>query len=470
MELVQGTTRLSIQLSVITAFQILLSFGVQWYVVTYYGAGFQTDALYTGWTIPQVLTAILIDTISVVLIPALSKYRDDEVQKHGWTLFLVMGVGFSGLAGVLFLVMPLIIPIIVPGFSVAAKQLAIFLSRIQIFGLVGTGCYAVLTALYQVRNKFVWPALTILLSAGVNLAFVVREMPSLGIGSAAWGQVIFNTLPVVLLLPELGRVRLVRWRMATVKHGLEQVRPIALLKAYSMTSMPFDRFLASFLVPGSVVTFELVWRFYSAAIRVLSKGLLTPFFPGLSRLAHNEDWHEFSNVYRRQSRIMLGVSLLVLAVVCGVAVVALLAVPAVPVRRLIGSLTSQDLSRISVVILCMSGMLPFIGLSSSQVNAYYAIRNTRTPSKIGFAVYTVGILLRIVGFLAGGLAGMALAVSCWAGLSYVAMEVVLRKQYVLQKGSSKTPEVQVPGIQKQQTSRTVGLLNNLYRALILPPD
>jgi len=461
MSLVHGSTRLSVQLSLITALQIVLSFGVQWYVVTYYGAGFKTDALYTGWTIPQVLTTILIDTVSVVLIPALSKCREDEVHRHGWMLFLVMGIGFFGLAGAFFFLMPWIVPVIVPGFSPLAKRLAILLSRIQIFGLVGTGCYAILSALCQVRNKFIWPALTILLGATANLVFVVYELPRFGIASAAWGQVIFNTIPALLLLPELGKLRLVRWRVETLKRGWEQIRPIVLLKTYSMTSMPFDRFLASFLVPGSVVMFELVWRFYSSAIRVLSKGILTPFLPRLSRLAHTDNWQEFSTVYRRQSRIMLGAALLVLAAVFATAF-ALIAIPDLPFRRLIGSLTSQDLSKISIVILCMSGMLPFIGLSSSQVNAYYAMGDTRTPAKIGFAVYTAGILFRIAGFFVGGLAGMALAVSCWAGLNYLVMEVVLRKRWMLQENLKEPAELRITELDKEQKSRSISVLDNLY--------
>jgi len=460
--LVQGNTRLSFQLSLITALQIVLSFGVQWYVVTYYGAGFKTDALYAGWTIPQVLITILIDTVSVVLIPALSKRSEDELQSYGWMIFLAMGLGFLGVSGALFLLMRWIIPIMVPGFSPVAKQLAISLSRIQIFGIVGTGCYAILAALCQVRNKFIWPALSIFLAAAVNLIFVVWQLPRLGIASAAWGQVIFNTLPALLLLPELGRLRVGHWRIAVFKRGWEQVQPIVLLKAYSMTSLPFDRFLASFLVPGSVVTFELVWRFYSAAIRVLSKGILTPFFPCLSRLAHGSDWQEFSNVYRRQSKIMFGAALLVLTVVGATALATLLAVPAMPLRRFAGSLTSQDLSRISVVILCMSGMLPFVGLSSSQVNAYYAIGDTKTPAKIGFAVYTLGLVFRIVGFFAGGLPGMALAVSGWAALNYIVMEIALKKHWAMQKPVKDAGELQANGFSSDKKGQSVSLLDNLY--------
>jgi putative peptidoglycan lipid II flippase len=452
---------LSFQLSLITALQIVLSFGVQWYVVTYYGAGFKTDALYAGWTIPQLLIAILIDTVSVVLIPALSKCREDELQSYGWMLFLAMGLGFFAVAEALFLLMHWIVPIIVPGFSPLAKQLAISLSRIQIFGIVGTGCFAILSALCQVRNKFIWPALTIFLGAAANLSFVVWQLPRSGITSAAWGQVIFNTLPALLLLPELGRLRVGNWRINVFKRGWEQMQPIVLLKAYSMTSLPFDRFLASFLVPGSVVTFELVWRFYSAAVRVLSKGILTPFFPLLSRLAHSNDWHEFSSVYRRQSKIMLGAASLVLAVVSVIALTTLLAVPAEPLRRLAGSLTSHDLSKISVVILCMSGMLPFVGLSGSQVNAYYAIGDTRTPAKIGFAVYTAGIVFRIVGFFAGGLPGMAVAVSGWAALNYIVMEIVLKKHWAMQKPVKQNSELRPNEFPNEKKARSVNLLDNV---------
>lgn len=432
MILLDKGSRLSIQLSLLTGLQILFSFGMQWYVVTYYGAGFQTDALYTGWTVPQVLVTILIDTASVVLIPALSRCHEDEVHSHGWMLFLIMGVGFLGISWILFLLMPLIIPLIVPGFSAAAKQLAISLSRIQVFGLAGTGCYAILSALYQVRNKFIWPSLSVLLAAATNWGFVVWALPRFGIVSAAWGQVLFSSLPALLLLPILGRLRMQRWEIATVKRGWEQIRPIVFLKAYSMTSMPFDRFLASFLAPGSVVTFELVWRFYSSVVRVLSKGILTPFFPRLSRMAHAEGWHDFLAVYRRQSRIMLGTSLLIVGGVSALAVAGLLAIPAMPLGRVVGSLTAQDLTRICAVMISMSGMLPFIGVSNSQVNAYYAMGDTRTPAKIGFVVQTIGILFRIAGFLLGGLIGMAIAVSCWAGVYCIVMDLALRGRWARQ--------------------------------------
>jgi peptidoglycan biosynthesis protein MviN/MurJ (putative lipid II flippase) len=110
----------------------------------------------------------------------------------------------------------------------------------------------------------------------------------------------------------------------------------------------------------------------------------------------------------------------------------------------------------------MSGMLPFIGLTSSQVNAYYAMGDTKTPARIGFLVYTIGIVFRIVGFFTGGLAGMAVAVSCWAGLSYIVMEVALRKRWMLHKRLNESPELRLTELHQEQTGQSINALDNLY--------
>ena len=195
---------LSLQLSAITGLQILVSFAMQWYVITYFGAGVQTDALYTGATIPQLVTILLIESLTVVLVPLLATSSEHELRERGWFLFISVGLLFATISVVLYFTLPLLIPLIVPGFSHADKQRTVALAQIQVFGLIGGACYAVLAGMYQVRDRFVVPPAAIFLSALLSFAMLAWQLPRFGIRLAAWAQVISTTLPAILLLPVLG--------------------------------------------------------------------------------------------------------------------------------------------------------------------------------------------------------------------------------------------------------------------------
>jgi putative peptidoglycan lipid II flippase len=433
--------KLSVYLSLIAGFQILLSFGMQWYVVAYFGAGMQTDALYSGYTAPQVLTSLFIESLSVVMVPVLSTMTEDELQPVSWLLF-VGAIGAFGCAALLFwLIAPLIVPLIVPGFSATGKQLTISLTRIQIIGLVGAACYALFSALYQVRNRFIWPPLSILIAAAVSWLLVIWQMPHYGIKSVAWSQVLFIWLPALLLLPALKKIRRPRWQAPVVKEAWRRVRPVILGKAFGMMAVPLDRFLASFLAPGSVVIFELVGRFYGAVIRVLSQGILTPFVPQLSRLAHRHSWHEFRAVYKKQSLLMLVPAGGVALAAASLAAIILKMIPSDPARHVAGSLTGESLSRMMVVTIAMAGVLPFTSIANSQINAYYAMGDTRTPTKIFLVIFMIGTVLKVFGFLMAGIKGMALAVTLCAGTYVLLLEYLLHKHYrLMQVLSSMQPQ------------------------------
>src|SRR6266581_1162734 len=55
--------RTSLQLSSMVAVQIACNVASQWYVVSLLGAAAQTDALYAGATLPQILISVGVDTL-----------------------------------------------------------------------------------------------------------------------------------------------------------------------------------------------------------------------------------------------------------------------------------------------------------------------------------------------------------------------------------------------------------------------
>ncbi|MBA3754117.1 MAG: hypothetical protein H0X01_08285, partial [Nitrospira sp.] len=81
---------LGTSLSVIAASNIVLSFGMQWLTVSRLGIGVQADAFYAGATLPQMVTALMIDPLIFVLIPYFSGLAAHE--RHAFAWFLLIGV------------------------------------------------------------------------------------------------------------------------------------------------------------------------------------------------------------------------------------------------------------------------------------------------------------------------------------------------------------------------------------------
>ena len=404
-------SRLSLQLSGVTAFQILFSFAVQWVIIAHLGASVDADALFAGYTIPQVIISLGIDSLVFVLVPLLASRSEADLVESGWQLFIGIGVTFLALAIVLRAATPLLIHLMVPGLSTAGKQLATALAKIQVLSIVGAACYALLTSLYQVRNRFLLPALCVLLASMAGLGLLLWKLPSRGVYLAAWIQLLINTLPALLLLPVLGPIGPFRLNIGLIKQVFRALRPLVLGAAYYRSGIFVDRLLASFLMPGSIVIQDMCGRVHIAIARMINQGLVTPVVPVLSRLAENRKWDEFRAVVRVKALNMFLINATILAgiVLGGFAVRHIL--PAAVLRHVLGNLSPQTTTKLVAVFLASSGLVLFSGLSHIFATAYYSEGDTVTPTKIGAVSYTVGLLLKVVGFFTAGLIGIALATS-----------------------------------------------------------
>ena len=402
---------LGFRLSLITGVQILVSFAMQWYVVAELGAGVQTDALYAGNTLPQVVTSLGIDTLTFILVPLLAPKSEKELRENGWQLLIGVLTLFSVLALMLHFVMPVLTPILVPGMSVQGRALATSLSRIQILSIIGSACYAVVSALYQVRHRFIWPLMSMLIATALGIALLVWKIHTYGVVLAAWVQVFIVMVPPLMQLRILGRFSRFHFDFSLLKQALRQMRPLVYGAMYYRTNFIVDRLLASFLAPGSIVILDLAQRIQAAIVRILNQGIVTPVIPRLANLAEAGDWESFRRLYRRKSLEMLLMNCGLVAMVVFVLVAHPKLGAMLPATHFMGNLTPEAVNRLLAVFLYMSGVMLGGSLNHTLMNSYYAASNTVTPTKIGVATYTLGIVMKLAGFFLLGLTGIALAIS-----------------------------------------------------------
>jgi putative peptidoglycan lipid II flippase len=400
--------RLGATLSLLTGLQILASLGLQAYLIFRLGAGTATDAFYAGATVSQVIPFITVDTLAMVLVPLLASKSEDELTSHAWSLCLAAMAIFSALAAVLFAIAPQLASLIVPGFSPEGKALTASLTRIHVLGMAGTACTATMTSVFQVRDRFLWPPMAALASSAISMVAVLLLLDRWGITVAAWAQVFAYSFPAVVMLTVLGRPTRLEWRWDLVREVIGRQKPLILSKAYFAASAPVDRMLVSFLPAGSLVILELVSRFFGAAQRMVSQGLLAPYLPQLSRFAEDRNWPAFRALYGRQSKWVLAVTA---TVVVGIEVsaLALLAWLSRGDHLFLGNVTADNVRQIAWLSAFVAGALPCSVLANGYANAYYAQGDTSTPSRIGVTIFTAGLFLRAIGFWLGGIEGIAIA-------------------------------------------------------------
>jgi putative peptidoglycan lipid II flippase len=416
------------QLSAVAGLQVLASFAVQWYTVARLGVGAETDALYLGMTIPVVLIALLTQSLKSVLIPLLASDSEQEQSAQIWLLTVALTLIFGFLAYAAYLVAPWLVRLLAPGFTPETTDLATRLTRVQILSLIGCVIYPVLSAANNLRERFLWPPLAQLLSTIVGFGVLVWQLDRLGIVLAAWMQVLVNTLPALLLVPVLGRPRRAVWRPSLWRQLWVRMQPLVGIRALALSSVPLDRWLASMLPPGSIVILELVSRFYAAVLRVLTQGVLTPYFPSLSRLAAGRAWGEYRDLCRKQSIFIVGVASAMAGFVVVGAFGALLQIEGYSGHLVVGSLSVEQSERLITVAVFMAGYLPFAAFAESLSTAYYAQGDTNTPTTVAVVAFLVGLVLKVGGFLTAGVNGMAVAATLAAAGYALTLQYKLTRQ------------------------------------------
>ncbi|NOQ16713.1 MAG: virulence factor MviN, partial [Methyloprofundus sp.] len=95
--------KLSIKLGILSASNILLAFGMQWYILMSIGIGEQTDALFAGLTIPQLVTTVISNSLMHVLVPLLSGETQEKSNHDTWAFLSLVAALFFSLALALYM-------------------------------------------------------------------------------------------------------------------------------------------------------------------------------------------------------------------------------------------------------------------------------------------------------------------------------------------------------------------------------
>lgn len=415
----------SIQLALLSSANLGITFLFQWYVLVQLGAGVESDALFAGMTVPQLVLAVVSGSLMHVLVPMLAGEDEERLRHDAWALLVLIGVLFGLLAVVLHATASSWVPLTVPGFDDAGKRLTIELTRIQLIGMVFSAVNGVQWAAYHARQRFIWAEFSPLLSGVLAFVALMWALPRFGVTAAAWLLSLRIVLQALLLLPGMGRVVRPNLHGSAIRQTWQRLKPLLLGTAYYKTDLIVDRFLLSTAGSGSLSLYYLAQQIYGAMSQIINKAIVAPLVPVLSTLHKQRNSEAFRSIYRRQLfRIAIAGCLgVLLFAVLGRQILSLL----VEYR----SISGQDIDLLWRLMLLMSGQFIIGNIGMIMTSMFYAVGDTRSPTRVGIYAYTFGTFFKIALFYWMGSLGLALGVSIYFLISLLLMQKkITEKRYV----------------------------------------
>lgn len=417
--------KIAIKLGAISAANIVTVFLFQLYVLVELGPGPETDALFAGMAIPQLVLAIISGSLIHVLVPLLAGESEDRLRHDAWGYLTLISGLFGLIAILLFVAAPWWVPLTVPGFNEAGKILTIELARIQLIGMFFAAVNSVQLAAYHARHKFLWADFAPLMSSVIALLLLIWALPRFGVIAAAWIGSIRMVIQTILLAPGMGTPVRPNLESIAIQQGWLRIKPLLLGTAYYKTDPLVDRFLLSTTTSGSLSLYYFAQQIYGAASQVVNKSITAPLVPKLSMLHKAGDKIEFVRIYHRKLLQVGIISLL------GLLMLALLGQTLLSFLVGHGNVNAGNVNELWWIMIWLGGM--FIGGTAGQITStsFYACGDTVTPTRISMISYTVYIPGKIISFYFWDIVGLAIATSIYYAINLALQFFILKRKLMI---------------------------------------
>lgn len=345
-----------------------------------FGAGPVLDAYFAAFRIPDIIFAFLaLFVSSFALVPLLSSRNEKEQGALVGNVLLVFGVVSVAVSGVLWFVMPAIIPFFFPGFSPEVAAYTVLLSRIMLVQPVLLGLSSIASSIIQVMRRFVIYAFApILYNVGIIVG-AVFFYPTFGVAGLGWG-VAFGALLHLLAqaIPLLGTARhmslpsLASLKTSMLEVALSSVPRSLALWAHQIVLLVFVG-IASTAAAGAVAALSFALNLQSVPLTIVGVSYAAALFPALAALYASNDAESFKR------EVWVSIKHIIFWTIPAIAFIIVLRAQIVRVILGSGEFSWSD-TRLTAAILALF-VVSLVSQAAILVfsRAYYAAKETLTP-------------------------------------------------------------------------------------------
>ncbi len=383
-------------------------------VASRFGTSASMDAFLVAWTLPLVIVSWFRSPIRSGFVPLFTESLEKKGERESWAtvgVFLGDLLALSALIAAAGLILaPWIVSIVAPGFDPSTHDLAASLIRIMIVSVVLATLAGFLTDVLHCYGNFALPGLAHPVNNAILIGAAVVLAGLYGIRGLACGIVIGNAAQVLVQWPIIWRHRAhMRLRFdprdPLFRGVLRLALPLFIGMAGAKLDEVIDRVFASMLQEGSISGLAYAMRLIELPREILVFAFATVLFPFFSRLVAQGKREEFA------SKLIdsLGIAFFVLLPVS--VAMAILGEPFVRLVFQRGAFGEQSVRFTTSALLLYTPTLWALGLTSTMISGFVALKDTKTPVIAGFVrlAAKVGLVFVFIGEFQH--AGIALATS-----------------------------------------------------------
>ncbi|MEO8571144.1 MAG: murein biosynthesis integral membrane protein MurJ [Chloroflexota bacterium] len=392
----------------------------------------QLDAFFAAFRLPDLIFQLVAaGALSSALIPIVSGLFTTDQQQRAWrvvsTVINLMLVGLAILSIGLFLLAPVIVPIITPGFKGDELDRTIELTRIMLLSPVFLALGAVATSVLNAGGRFAASALAPIV---YNLAIIGGALilgPWLGVDGLALSVVagsLGHLLVQVRPLAKLGFRYTPQIDAADpeARRALVLMAPRAIGLGVTQITFIVVTSLATFLPDGAVSDFNFSFALLQIPLGIIGVPLGIVLLPSLSREAAVGREDAFAALLTRALRLLVYVM---------VPIAVLTAVARTPIVGILfgsGKISDDNLDLIATTLVGFLVGLTAHALIAVLARAFYARQDTATPVVAAVAAVVINCTLAVLLVGPLGLPGIALAIAIAAWIEAFALLVILYRR------------------------------------------
>ena len=417
-----------------TIFCRILGLGREIIISNKFGAGIETDAFFIAFMIPNLLRSFLGEgALNTAFIPIFTEYLTNHDRKKAeyfannilniLILILIIVVALGIWAA------PLLINVIAIGFKsdIYKYELAVNLTR-TMFPYIGFVAVAALfMGILNSYNHFLVPALA---PAMLNIFIIIFAFTlsfKFGIFSLAFGVILGGIGQALIQVPVLIKNKIkykfvIDLNDAGVKKIFKLLLPVMLGLAITQINVVVDRAIASTLIDGSISALYYANRLVQFPLGAFGIAISIAIFPTLSKYAAK------NNIAELKKSLLFGLRMLIFITVPSAVGLMVLKGPLIRLIYEHGIFSGIATTMTANALLYYSiGLFAYASIRLITM-AFYALKDTKTPVKIGIYIVFLNITLDLILVRYLAHSGLALATSLAAIINMIILLIFLQNK------------------------------------------
>jgi putative peptidoglycan lipid II flippase len=383
--------------------------------VALFGASGLYSAFLTAWSLPNLFRRLLAEgSLTAAFIPTLQEELHHQKKAGAFRLLSQVTSWLLAITGVMVAVAMVVFRYsrLLPGHPqrwYQAADLAALLFPYLIFIAVTAACNATLNVLQRFTEPTlspIWLNLAMIASlGGAGLKFAHSPMGEMYwlVAGVLVGGFLQMTISALVLMREGWRPRFDLKLSPRVQEIAWLMVPGLFGTAIYQINILVSRLLAFSIDDASATLLFNGNRLMEFPIGVFAIAVSTVVYPLIARHAVEGNRQGMAEDYRKGLRLILIIN------VPAAAGLALLARPIVDLIYRHGHFGSHDAVALARLVALFAIGLPFFSVVNLTVRAFYAVKDTATPVKVGVIDFMLNVILSVVLMRRLGTAGLVIA-------------------------------------------------------------